>query len=135
MNEEKITTSTIRSGDSHAAPGEKIIGYTYLDSPEKNDSGHYVYNGAKEIDHSSEKCYAKSISYPENNTKHFIKTGRDGKIFNPWGMYSEGTETKQRGNENYWKFSSVNEKCFEYYLKFLQSRNSGWLISAEREDS
>ena len=135
MSEKKITVTNIKQENVNIHESvEGEIGYTCLQSPEKDENGHYVYNGAKEIETSSEKCYAKTV-YSNNRERYFVKTGRDGKIFDPWGMYSEGTEKSRVRNEPKWRFSSVSKKCFEYYLKFLQSRNSGWLVSSEREVS
>lgn len=134
MNEQNINVTKVQRATKSQGDEHSEIGYTYLESPEKDENGHYVYNGAKQIEPSSEKCYAKIVN-SNDRERYFVKTGRDGKIFNPWGMYSERTEKSQVRNEPNWKFSSVNKKCFEYYIKFLQSRNSGWLVSAEREVS
>ena len=109
------------------------LGYTSSDKSSRDESGHYSFDSAKEIDVSSNKCYAKQYCFSNGQNKYYVKFGPDGKMFNPWGMYSEGTESKSVRNESYWRFRKTTKKCFDFYLRFLQSRNSGWLKNAERE--
>ena len=138
-----ITTTSIKNSPNHGLDSsgkiKETIGYTVNENPSKNERGHYSFNGADEIDPENKFCYAKKtiIEDPDGKTrnKYYVKAGTDGKIFNPWGMFSEGTQgkySKGRGKSE-WSFVVVTEKCFEFYSKFLQSRNSAWLTSAERE--
>jgi hypothetical protein len=126
-------------GEDSAGSMESTVGYTANESPDKDSSGHYVFSEPKQIEPGDEYCYAKKITIKNNNGsiryKYFVKVGPDGRIFNPWGMFSEGTQGKySRGRGKLeWKFTDVKEKCFDYYSKFLQSRNAGWLNNAERE--
>ena len=140
-----ITTTSIKNSPKHGLDSSGVIketiGYTVNETPSKNDRGHYVFDGAKEISPEDKLCYAKKtiIENPDGKTrnKYYVKVGVDGKIFNPWGMFSEGTQgkySKGRGKSE-WSFSGVTKRCFEFYSKFLQSRNSAWLTSAEREMS
>ena len=39
---------------------------------------------------------------------------------------------KRRGINTY-EYARVSEECFNYYLKFLQTKNPGYLRQAERE--
>ena len=67
--------------------------------------------------------------------RHYVKRGKYGKLFNPIGMYSEGTERKQHrhAGKPAWEFKETSEKIFNYYIKFLRSKNAAWLNNAERE--
>ena len=96
---------------------------------------YYGSGGKVEVD--GNDCYAKSHGFKNANghsrESYYIKTGRDGSLFDPWGMYSEGTEKKTFGSESYWRFKSVNKTCFELYVKFLESQNNSFRLHAERE--
>ena len=93
--------------------------------------------GGKSDKTEEKECYAKSQKYTNQQglerLSYYIKSGRDGSLFNPWGMYTEGTESKSFGSESYWKFKAVSKKCFDFYLRFLESRNKSWILNAERE--
>jgi len=124
MNKEYITTTTkskTEKGVDSSGSLEKIL--------------YYGSEGAIEGD--GDDCYAKSHSFKNTDGKsratYYVKAGRDGSLFNPWGMYSEGTEKKEFGSESYWRFKSVNKKSFDLYLKFLESKNNSFRLNAERE--
>lgn len=131
MNKE-ITTTTIRNekkGVDSAGNVEVTVGYTASKSPESSN----------EIDSSDKNCYAKKSIYKTGDgaerSKYYIKIASDGSLFDPWGMYSEGTQgayDKEKGRSK-WSFVEVNENSFNFYIKFLQSRNNSWLMNAKRE--
>ena len=77
---------------------------------------------------------AKSITV-EDNTRHYLKLGSHGKIYNPIGMYSEGTSNKflSKIGKKAWEFKSVSPSVFSFYIKFLKTKNIAWLRNAERE--
>lgn len=77
---------------------------------------------------------AKKITN-QSSTKFYIKTGTYGKIYNPIGMFSEGTGAKflARAGKKAWNFKQVNSKVFDMYISFLKTKNSAWLNNAERE--
>lgn len=81
----------------------------------------------------SNACAKKVIS--DKSTKYFIKTGLYGKVYDPIGLYSEGTGAKflARAGKKAWDFTQVNSKVFEMYLAFLRTKNKAWLTNAERE--
>ena len=118
---------------------QEIIGYTNSTAPDKDDFGHYVFSELNTIDPEDKNCYAKKAVIAKqgggNRFKHYVKFGIDGKMFDPWGMFSEGTQGKyaKRYGKSQWSFREVSEKCFSFYNKFLQSRNKAWLTNAERE--
>ena len=136
--------TTIKNNSSPAgtnSSGElaSVKGYTYSKSPNKDENGHYVYSNPEEISPESKDCFAKEMFYDRpsgaGKTKYYVKTSSNGFLFNPWGMLSEGTQAKyDRGKgKSFWEFKEVPKKCFDFYTKFLQSRNKAWLSSAERE--
>lgn len=69
----------------------------------------------------------------EGEHKLFIKIGENGRVFNPYGLYTEGMETKQRVGRPTWKFRSVNRDCFNNYVTFLRTKNEVFLRHAERD--
>lgn len=77
---------------------------------------------------------AKKIS-SGSSVKFFIKTGIYGKIYDPIGLYSEGTSAKflARAGKKAWDYKQVNNKVFDMYLSFLRTKNKAWLTNAERE--
>lgn len=77
---------------------------------------------------------AKSITV-NNKTKYYIKVGSYGKVYNPMGLYSEGTSNKflAKVGKNAWEFTEVNQKVFDMYVSFLRTKNQAWLNNAERE--
>lgn len=69
------------------------------------------------------------------STKFFIKMGRNGRIYNPIGLYSEGKESKflAKIGKNEWEYKEVNKGIFDQYITFLRTKNIAWLNNAERE--
>jgi len=67
--------------------------------------------------------------------KYYVKRGKYGKLFNPIGMYSEGTQRKQHrhAGKPAWEFKQCSKKVFTHYTHFLRTRNAAWLNNAERE--
>lgn len=86
------------------------------------------------LENENEDTFAKKIIV-NNNTKYYIKTGTYGKIYNPIGLFSEGTANKflSKVGKRAWQFKEVNLKIFNMYINFLKTKNTAWLINAERE--
>jgi len=68
-------------------------------------------------------------------TRYFVKRGKHGKLFNPIGLYSEGSQYKRErhAGKPAWEIRETTKKIFTYYIKFLRSKNVAWLHNAERE--
>lgn len=81
----------------------------------------------------SEVCAKKICT--NSSTKYYIKTGLYGKVYDPIGLFSEGTGAKflARAGKKAWEFKQVNEKAFNMYLSFLRTKNKAWLTNTERE--
>ena len=112
-----------------------VVGYT---AGQSLQSGSHFPNN---IDPESNDCYAKRIEIStkgldsKDKSKYYIKFGISGLMYNPWGIYSEGTQNKEakHAGRMAWVFKRVNKKAFGYYIEFLMSKNQAWLNNAERE--
>jgi len=85
-------------------------------------------------------AYAKSVTYQKadntgDKTHYLAKRGRHGKLYNPFGMYTEGTAGHERRHTGRpeWTFQRINERTFNFYINFLRTKNPAWLHNAERE--
>ena len=103
--------------------------YTMFGKHEWVDDGGFPRMDSENVD-----TFAKSIT-DEDKNKFFAKRGRYGKLFNPIGIYSEGTAGKQmrHAGRHEWQFKEVSKKTFDFYIRFLKTKNSAWLHNAERE--
>jgi hypothetical protein len=80
-----------------------------------------------------EKTLAKKI-VAGDGYKLYIKIDENKKIINPFSIYDE----QYKHIENLKKFKTpsyklVGVKAFDYYLRFLKTKNLSWLHNAERE--
>jgi hypothetical protein len=80
--------------------------------------------------------YSTCIVRVNNNGKIFkVKIDKNGKLYNPlndnntYGLNKRDKNTK----DPIFKFVQVNENCFNLYIKFLKTKQTSFLISAERE--
>ena len=95
------------------------------------------FTAGKEIDINDPKCYAKRVTIESEagtKEKFYVKYDEKGFMYDPWGLYSEGTEERKLyGDELACSFKKVVQKSFFYYLDYLRTRNKAWLRNAERE--
>jgi hypothetical protein len=79
---------------------------------------------------------AKIVHRIDTSKKYLIKLDRSGKFLNPFSVYDESRahqtflDTVCRTDH---KFKEVSEKAFQFYVKFLATKNTGLLNNAERE--
>ena len=111
--------------------GEIVTEIGYTDG--KSEEGENV-----KIPLDKQECYAKMMTISGKSGlryKHYVKVGISGNMFNPWGLFSEGTQSRyaKHAGKSAWVFREVNAKSFRYYMTFLRTRNSAWLNNAERE--
>jgi hypothetical protein len=80
-------------------------------------------------------CLAMKIVNNKLQEKFYVKVGVHGALFDPWGIFSEGTQNKYANlhGRPVWQFHQVNKKVFDLYKIYLQTRNQVWKINAERE--
>jgi hypothetical protein len=93
----------------------------------------------KEIDVNNKDCFCKKVELKTKESvevKHYIKQGLDGEFFDPWGLFSEGTQDKfeRYKGKSFWQFKQVSDSCFHFYSKYLQTRASSWFKHAKREN-
>ena len=90
--------------------------------------------GFPRLHNENSDAYAKSVT-GNTRTRFFVKRGRHGKLYNPIGIYSEGTANKQLRHTGRleWEFKESTQKVFNFYIRFLKTKNSAWLNNAERE--
>lgn len=104
--------------------------FTISGRQDKNDNGFYLLDiSTKEAENNP---YAHAIKNSTDGT-YWVKIGQNGRLFNPYGLFSEGMETKQRVGRSTWKFRSVSSNIFNQYVRFLSTRNESFLHNAERE--
>ena len=79
-------------------------------------------------------AYAKKIAVGRR-TKYYVKRGRYGRLYNPIGLYSEGTARKQmrHAGRPEWEFKETTKQVFDKYINFLKTKNVAWLNNAERD--
>ena len=82
------------------------------------------------IEHAKRNPYVHAIKHQK---RFLVKLGENGKLFNPYGPFSEGMETKQRAGRPTWKFINTTENNFNQYITFLKTKNEVFLKNAERE--
>lgn len=109
--------------------------YTIIGKEEYLEKDKYPCLHLKAVEATTHKnAYAIKISIG-NRTKYYVKRGNDGRIFNPIGMFSEGTSTKQvkHAGKGVWNFKEIKEDVFDLYINFLLTKNVSYLRNAERE--
>ena len=116
MNREKGESINDSAGNI-----ESIVGYTV----------------GKKIEVNNPKCYAKKVTIESKagtQEKFYVKYDNKGFMYDPWGLYTEGTEERKLyGDEPAGSFRKVSNRPFSYYLQYLETRNKAWLHNAERE--
>ena len=81
------------------------------------------------------QVYAKRLQRKDGTYKLTIRTGTDGKLYNPMSIYGEEKKSTLLDNicKSNEKFRTVNPKAFDLYVQFLASKNLAYLYNAERE--
>ena len=90
----------------------------------------------EEVDEKDSSVCAKAVVVGDRTKyyKYYLKQERrSGYLYNPKGMYSGASKRRDTAGQSQWKFRQVNEKVFNMYLKFLETKNEAWLNNAERE--
>jgi len=83
----------------------------------------------------SKSILAKKVIRKNGTKKYLVKIDSNGKIYNPLSIYGQEQEKSflNRVCRSNTKFVEVNQKTFDWYIKFLCSKNVAWLNNAERE--
>ena len=93
-----------------------------------DDNGFFQVN-FQPIEEAKKNPYVHAIKH---QNRYLVKLGENGRLFNPYGLYSEGMETKQRVGRPTWKFINTTKNNFEQYITFLKTKNEVFLKNAER---
>ena len=138
-----MTIHKIRAGESQENPSGSprvVTAYTVTGKEDYVDgSGYPVIEIANdmmplaEIEERTDTYAARVVV--GKTTKHYIKKGKHGRLFNPIGLYSEGNAKKrmQHAGKMEWTLQSVTPRAFNFYLNFLRTKNEAYLNNAERE--
>lgn len=113
--------------------------YTFFGKHDyEDDEGYPMLDFEEEID--LEQIFEDPEAYAVKTnlhgvTRYYVKRGKHGHLFNPIGMYSEGTQHKQlrHAGKPLWELKKTSKKIFDYYINFLKTKNPAWLNNAERE--
>jgi hypothetical protein len=82
----------------------------------------------------TDKVMAKRVKVSDKRYKYYIRMGFDKKLFNPINpLNASKNYTELNRNSELLKFKLVNSMSFDFYLKYLSTKNNIWLIKAERE--
>lgn len=83
------------------------------------------------------KVFAKKLYRDDNTHRFYIRVGNNGKLYNPVSIYGEEKTNTflDRVCKDGVKFREVNQKIFDLYLNFLNTKNIAWFNNAEREIS
>ena len=107
----------------------------------------YTLKGMEDIIDSNKNCrlndeklnkvFAKKTYRADNTHRFYIRVSNNGKLYNPVSMYGEEKTNTflDRVCKDSIKFKEVNEKTFNLYIGFLNTKNIAWLNNAEREVS
>lgn len=115
---------------------EKILqqeSYTYFAPIGKED---FIEDDLPRKNREDTSVCAKIINRIDTSKKYMIKLDRSGKFLNPFSVYDES-----RAHQTFLdsvcrtdhKFKEVSEKAFQFYIKFLATKNMSLLNNAERE--
>jgi hypothetical protein len=104
--------------------------YTVAGDQDFNDQDEYPRREQDDI-----KVYAKTLLRKDGSYKYMCKTVTTGKLYDAVAKYGvkEDVQFLDRVCRSNDKFKEVNHKVFSLYIKFLKTKNKGYLLNAERE--
>jgi len=79
-------------------------------------------------------CYCKLVVV-QGTPVFYIKADLSNVLANPWEAitsFSQEQRFAKRTGRPAWKFIKVTQACFEFYLKFLDTRNANYYRTCER---
>lgn len=109
---------------------ENVILYTVNGREDFIDKEGFFRINFQPIERAKLNPYVHAIKY---QNRYLIKLDENGKLFNPYGPFTEGMETKQRVGRPTWKFRNTSKNNFNQYINFLKTKNEVFLKNAERE--
>ena len=130
MSEHIIRQNKDRANPLREPKVNEVYLYTISSRQDYQDEDGNFRIESMDLDKAKVHPYIHAIQTPN---RFMVKVGQNGRLFNPYGLYSEGMETKQRVGRPTWKFVTTNENNFKNYVKFLTTKNEIFLKNAERE--
>jgi hypothetical protein len=92
--------------------------------PDSTEVVYMVANGS-ETNELDPAAYLKISTSPNNNKSYFVKT-YNSLILDPWGTYA-GREASINTS-----FKKVSKDTYDYFAKYLKTKNSIYLTRAQR---
>ena len=130
MSEHVIRQNKDRVDPLRESKPNEILLYTISSRQDYKDEDGNFRIESMDLDKAKVHPYIHAIQTPN---RFMVKVGQNGRLFNPYGLYSECMETKQRVGRPTWKFVTTNQNNFKNYVKFLTTKNEIFLKNAERE--
>lgn len=83
----------------------------------------------------SDSVFAKRTKRKNGTIKYTIRLSNTGKLYNPVSILGQEINNSflNRVCRSNNKFAEVNQKVFNWYVKFLKTKNVAWLNNSERE--
>lgn len=80
-------------------------------------------------------AFAKVVRIDGGDPHYSVRRDSAGRILDPLGMFSERNHNKMRHHtqRRQWEWVEVNKRVFEYYVRYLETKNRAHYINAERE--
>lgn len=93
-------------------------------------------NNPRINDENNKHILAKIKYKKDNSPRYLIRIDETKKIYNPFSSLPENKSIKllHSISSDAYLFKEVNKKCFDFYLTFLKTSNTSWILNAERED-
>mgnify|MGYP001255854778 CR=1 FL=1 len=82
-----------------------------------------------------ERAVAKQ-NHLHNSFLYYIKISNYGKLLDPYSQLTvddEFVHAKKRLIKESYEFKTTNRIVFDMYIKYLQTKNTKWILQAERE--
>ena len=130
MSEHIIRQSKDRVNPLREPKVNEVYLYTISSRQDYQDEDGNFRIESMDLQKAKQHPYIQAIQTPN---RFMVKVGQNGRLFNPYGLYSEDMETKQRVGRPTWKFITTNENNFKNYVKFLTTKYEIFLKNAERE--
>lgn len=111
---------------------QNSIKYCLIDNKNREDELGYpiIDNPKKESD-----VLAYKIQKVNGDYKFMVRINSDRKLYNPLSIYGGDRSFKLLNNitRANLEYKEVNSTVFDFYLRFLSTKNTTWLNKAERE--
>lgn len=89
----------------------------------------------EEVKENGVEAFCKAVRINEGRIRYYVLRGPTKKLFNPYGLDYDETYRRRKADSitSQFVFVEVNQKVFDFYLKFLDTQNAAWLLNAQRE--